>query len=213
MKTRVWYDLSLFGESDLGGTEMPELTRQATGEQEESDTPAAGEQTEETRKESFRNLMEGEYKDLFQAFFQETFNRRFKEQKSMMEELERARGVIDAAADRYGTRDETALTAAIRAEKERSASAEAVGAVSPREAEVTAIDETIDAAIKAAVEKAREETERAVTESIRARGMRPAESALIPGVGGHFGGGASRLTRAERAEMARRAAKGERIEF
>ncbi len=214
MKKIVWYDLSLFGDSDLGGKEMPELTRQATGEQEEGNTPAAGEQTEKTRKESFKRLMDGEYKDLFQAFFQETFNRRFKEQKSIMEELERARGVIDAAADRYGTRDEAALTAAIRAEKEKAASTEAASAASPRETEdVAAIDQAIDAAVKAAVEKTREETERAVTESIRARGMRPAESALTPGVSRHFGGGASRLTRAERAEMARRAARGERIEF
>ena len=213
MKSKIWYDLSLFGESDLGGESTPELTHRATGEEREENTPAAGEQIEEARRESFKNLMEGEYKDLFQAFFQETFNKRFKAQKSMMEELERARGVIDAAADRYGTRDEEALTAAIRAEEKKSAPTEATATPASREAPSTAKEEDLDAVIKAAVERAREETERAVTESIRARGMRPAESALAPGVGAPLGGAASRLTRAERAEMARRAARGERIEF
>lgn len=213
MKRKIWYDLSLFGESDLGGESTPELTRQATGAENEGNTPVAEEQTIEARREGFRSLMEGEYKDLFQAFFQETFNKRFKAQKSMMEELERARGVIDAAADRYGTRDVEALAAAIRAEERKSAPTEATAGPALREAPSTAEQENIDAVIKAAVERAREETERAVTESIRARGMRPAESALTPGVGAPLGSGASRLTRAERAEMARRAARGERIEF
>ena len=205
-------DLTLFGVDDMGGIAEPELTRQATGE--EGRAPVAEEQSEETRREAFRNLMEGEYKDLFHAFFQETFNRRFKEQKSMMEELERARGVINAAAERFGTRDEEALITAIRTEKENVALAEAEGEEQSREGKNTAeLNEAIDAAVRVAVERAREETERAVTESIRARGLRPAESALTPGVSGAFRGGTLRLTRAERAEMARRAARGERIEF
>lgn len=205
-------DLTLFGVDDMGGIEVPELTRQATGEQ--VGAPVAEEQSEEARREAFRNLMEGEYKDLFHAFFQETFNRRFKEQKSIKEELERARGVIDAAAARYGTRDEDALITAIRTEKENVALTEAEGEDSPREEINPAeLNEAIDAAVRVAVERAREETERAVTESIRARGLRPTESALTPGVSGALMGGALRLTRAERAEMARRAARGERIEF
>ena len=210
----LWCDLTLFGVDDMGGMETPELTQQATGEQKDENAPVAEGQSEEARRVAFRNLMEGEYKDLFHAFFQETFNRRFKEQKSIMEELERARGVIDAAAARYGTRDEEALVTAIRTEMENVASAEAESEdVSREEKDPTALNEAIDAAVRAAVVRAREETERAVTESIRARGMRPTESALTPGVSGTFGGNALRLTRAERAEMARRAARGERIEF
>lgn len=206
-------DLTLFGVDDMGGIEVPELTQQATGDETEA-APVAEEQSEEARREAFRNLMEGEYKDLFHAFFQETFNRRFKEQKSMMEELERARGVIDAAAERFGTRDEEALITAIRTEKENVALAEAEGEESLREEKNGAeLNEAIDAAVRVAVERAREETERAVTESIRARGLRPTESALTPGVSGAFGARGLRLTRAERAEMARRAARGERIEF
>ena len=51
------------------------------------------------------------------------------------------------------------------------------------------------------------ETERAVTESIRARGLRPTESALTPGVSGALMGGALRLTRAEREELIRQLTK------
>lgn len=212
MKQFFSLDLTLFGESDMGGNEMPELTRQATGETEVA--PVAEENADETRKEAFRSMMEGEYKDLFSAFFQETFNRRFKEQKSMMEELERARDVIAAASERYGTKNEGELIAAIRAEGEKSVPADS--AATP-EGDLTltrvAMEEKINEAVMAAVERTRKETERAVTESIRARGLRPAESALAPGVSGYFGNSATRLSRAERAEMARRAAKGERIEF
>ena len=213
MKQIFSLDLSLFGESDMGGKEMPELTRQATGEIVEA--PAAEENSEEARRTAFRGMMEGEYKDLFQAFFQETFNRRFKEQKSMMEELERARDVVAAAAAHYGTQDTGELAAAIRAEQEKTAPTEAVTGSPEAEETISRIgmEERIKEAVDAAVERARKETERAVTESIRARGLRPAESALAPGVSGHFGNSAARLSRAERAEMARRAAKGERIEF
>ena len=206
------FDLSLFGESDVGGIEMPDLTQRATGV---TVAPDAGESTGETRKEAFRSMMEGEYKDLFQEFFQETFNRRFKEQKGMLEELERARDVIAAAAAHYGTSNEQELAAAIRAEKDRSASADSA-AQHPSDSETVSrsvMEERINEAVKAAVERARKETEQAVTDSIRARGLRPTESALTPGVSGRLGGGAARLSRADRAEMARRAAKGERIEF
>ena len=206
------FDLSLFGESDVGGLDMPDLTQRAPGD---TGTPDAGESTTETRKQVFRSMMEGEYKDLFQDFFQETFNRRFKEQKGMMEELERARDVIAAAAAYYGTSDERELAAAIRAEKEKGASADRTTAAPDLSETVSraVMEERINEAVKAAVLRARKETEQAVTDSIRARGLRPAESALAPGVGARSLGGAARLSRADRAEMARRAATGERIEF
>ncbi len=223
----IWCSLTLFEGTAVGGKDTPELTLQATKESGEaiSEAPVAEESKEEGkgREEAFRALMEGEYKDLFTAYFQETFNRRFKEQKGLMEELARARTVIDAAAERFGSRDEGELCAAIRAETKRTASTEA--ATAPPEAglpdapaadagsESEAVSEAIARAVKAAVEKTREETERAVLQSIRARGLRPAESALTPGVGAFLGNGAAHLTRRDRAEMARRSLRGERIEF
>ncbi|MBR7112266.1 MAG: hypothetical protein IKC75_05050 [Clostridia bacterium] len=206
------FDLTLFGEDDMGGEEMPELTPQATGDRS---IPDAGENHENARKEAFRRMMEGEYKDLFQAFFQETFNRRFKEQKGMLEELQRARDVVAAAREHYGVTGEQELVAAIRAEKERNASADPAetGLDFGDTVSRAVMEERIQEAVKAAVLQTRKETEQAVTNSIRARGMRPIESALTPGgaAAGRFG--ASRLSRADRADMARRAAKGERIEF
>ena len=133
----------------------------------------------------------------------------------MLEELQRARDVIAAAAAHYGTNDEKELAAAIRAEKEKSASADTAAEL-PSDAEMfsrAVMEEKINEAVQAAVARTRKETEQAVTDSIRARGLRPAESALTPGVSARFGNGATRLSRAERAEMARRAARGERIEF
>lgn len=206
------FDLSLFGEDNMGGQDMPELTPQATGDRS---IPDAGEKSEDERKEAFRSMMEGEYKDLFQSFFQETFNRRFKEQKGMLEELKRARDVIAAAREHYGMTDEGELAAAIRAEKRSEAPADAAEAM-PDSGEMvsrTVMEERISEAVKAAVLQARKETEQAVTDNIRARGMRPIESALAPGGGARGLRGASRLSRAERADMARRAARGERIEF
>ena len=50
-------------------------------------------------------------------------------------------------------------------------------------------------------------------ESIRARGLRPSEGALTPGVGAYRGNGAAHLSRRDRAEMAMRSLRGERIEF
>ena len=226
MLNGIWCSLTLFEGTAVGGNDTPELTLQATKETGEdiSEAPVAGGSMEEKgREQAFRELMEGEYKDLFTAYFQETFNRRFKEQKGMMEELARARTVIDAAAERFGSRDERELCAAIRAETESKASTEATteppvdradGASADASAsECDAVNEAIARAVQTAVKRTREETERAVLESIRARGLRPAESALTPGVGAYRGGSAAHLTRHDRAEMARRSLRGERIEF
>ena len=127
--------LTLFGEQDLGGNEeLTELTQRTSTSGDRQEAPDAGEQqTSETREKRFRELMEGEYKDLFTAYFQETFNRRFKLQKGMQEELQRARNVIEAAAQRFGTRDERELVAAIRAEEKASEAPTSNGAAaSPR---------------------------------------------------------------------------------
>ena len=60
----------------------------------------AGEQKNTLREEEFRALMEGEYKDLFTAYFQQTFNRRFKEYKQIKCELEECRAERGARAFR-----------------------------------------------------------------------------------------------------------------
>ena len=74
------------------------------------------------------------------------------------------------------------------------------------------LDRRIREAVERAVTATRAETERALTETILARGIRPAENALSS-LDSISRTGVSRLTRAERAAVALRAAKGERIEL
>lgn len=193
-----WELLHLFGEAAEGDvTQMPVHAPQAEQTGENTQAPVAGGQEDTSREEAFRALMEGEYKDLFTAYFQETFNRRFKEHKGMKEELDRARAVMAAVAERYGTTDDAALLAAIRVEKE--------GKNAPTEVEIA----RSEAEVNAQLEAARAEARQTLLDSIRARGMRPAEGALAAAPIER--GGASQMTRAERAELARRAAMGEQV--
>lgn len=217
-KHNNWELLRLFGADSLGETQeqsapTPQTTN--TGDTAETCTPAAGESKEEKpRAEDFRALMEGAYKDHFTAYFQETFNRRFKEQKEMKAELERANALIDAAAAHFGVARE-ALSDTIRAENEKKrASADGAGDnIPPTPKEERADEETVKKAVAMAVAAAKAETERALLADIRARGLRPAESALSEGHGDALRGQGGRLSKAQRAEVARRAAKGERIRF
>ena len=167
-----------------------------------SEASVAEEPTNKEREQDFRRLMEGEYKDLFAAYFQQTFNRRFKEYKQMGAELEQARAVRAAAAERFGTEDTEALLAAIRAEKETAPTAadrpcpESVQTPQPPNEEELAL--------------AREQTLRDVLAHIRARGLRPSENGLRAVPVAMSGRGCA-MSREEREELARRAARGEQI--
>ena len=182
------------GETNATSVHTPQTID--SGEQESA--PAAGEQTT-TREESFRALMEGEYKDLFTAYFQETFNRRFKEHKSIKAELESSRAVIAAAEERFGVTDSEALLAAIRAETEKENAPTACGEAPSCAPSVPSLDP----------EALRSSVCRELLDSIRARGLRPAEGALGHAALSHTGG--IQLNRTEREELAKRAARGEQI--
>lgn len=212
MKARKqWSLLRLFGaqvEGEIESTSVPTPQTNETGETENT-APVAEEQRTEARKEDFKRLMEGEYKDLFTAYFQETFNRRFREQKELKSELEQSRALVQAAADHFGVQP-CDLIEAIRTENERkNASAEI--AASEQRAGIT--EEALQQAVETAVAKARLETEARLLAGIRARGLRPTENALVGGTGTALRADASRLSRAQRAEIARRAAEGERIKL
>lgn len=206
-----WRLLYLFGEDAEGAAnDPPAPTRQAseqTGDVSKASDPAAGDgEKEKRRSEEFRALMEGEYKDLFTAYFQETFNRRFKEQKEMKEQLSSARAVADAAARCFGV-DGEELLLALRTEYERrNASTSTTKESQPDK-------EALERQLCTAIEKTRAETEKRLLASIRARGMRPTEGALGVSSGNALRRDASQLSRAQRAEVARRAAKGERIKL
>ena len=216
MKTnKIWEPLRLFGAEAEGETQQrsdptPQIIENS-GEAQVNATPAAGEGTEgEAREKGFRALMEGEYKDLFSAYFQETFNRRFKEQKEIKAELQRANALLEQAATYFGV-EKCALSDTIRAESEKkNASADDGKGESARQDAVA--EDTVREAVEKAVREARAEAEQRLLCEIRARGLRPSESALSD-VTADAARGRGRLSKEQRAEVARRAAKGERIEF
>ena len=207
-QNKNWALLHLFGveaEGEIKETSVHAPQTNETGEHQATSTPAAEEGTgSEAREKGFRAMMEGEYKELFTAYFQETFNRRFKEQKEVKAELERANLVLDEVAAYLGV-ERGALREAIRAEREKKHDPEHTAQMRDEAAE--------KAAIEAAVNAARIEAERAVLTGIRARGNRPAESALSNVSEDALRGSRGPMSRAQRAEVARRAAKGERIKF
>lgn len=70
-----------------------------------------------------------------------------------------------------------------------------------------------DEIVAGAVNNARAQTEKSVVENIRAKGSRPAENGMSSASTFTYKSDVSKLTRADRAEIARRVAKGENIEF
>ena len=191
--------LALFVPTCEGENTVSDHTPRTEDTGETESASVAGEQANTSREKAFRALMEGEYKDLFTAYFQQTFNRRFKEHKEIKTELESARAVLNAVKERYGELSGEALLDAIRVETvSKNALTEAQKTSS--EAACESVDE--------AMERACAEAQMRLIAHVRARGLRPTENGLS-----HGGGVAAttHLTREERAEMARRAVNGERI--
>ena len=204
MMKQHWALLHLFGEEAEGGKETSDRTPQTTGD----DTCAsdAGEPTDNReRQEQFRALMEGEYKDLFTAYFQETFNRRFREQKEMKEAFEKNRATLRATAAYFGISEEELPRYVEQSAKAVPARREA--------ADGEALRSEIEQAVARALSLARGEIEQQILGGIRARGLRPGEGALSESARDALQRRAGGLSRAERAELARRAALGEEIKF
>jgi len=108
----------------LGGNQTPDLANQGKkgastapkvvyGKQPDSTGEAAPpaqeqkppEQTPEDRKKAFREMIEGEYKGEFSEFFQEKFDRRFKDHKATQDRLTAISPVLDLLSERYGVND------------------------------------------------------------------------------------------------------------
>ena len=70
-----------------------------------------------------------------------------------------------------------------------------------------------DEIVAGAVDNARAQTEKSVVENIRAKGSRPAENGTSGASTFTYKSDVSKLSRADRAEIARRAARGEKIVF
>ena len=210
MNKQYWALLNLFGEEAEGGNDLSDPTPQTyTGDNEASAPDAGGTETKEERQRQFRSLMEGEYKDLFTAYFQETFNRRFREQKEMKEAFERNQATLQATAAYLGISEE-ALPQFVQ-ERGKAADAACVAPDTAREA--VDLQAEIRRAVAEALTAAKGEMEQQILGSIRVRGLRPGEGALSDGGTDALQRRVGSLSRAERAELARRAAKGEEIKF
>lgn len=95
--------------------------KQDAAEPMTTSTPAAGEDngegranksgvtttsdSREAKREAFRNLIEGEYKDEYTEMFQGAFNRRFKEAKGMEASLNAQKPIMDILMQRYNITD------------------------------------------------------------------------------------------------------------
>lgn len=103
------YDNVLFGK-------QPDAVTTAEGADEKDDASDAGknsepvqeqaaEKTLEERKKAFRDLINGEYKDLYTEETQRIINRRFSDAKTKEAQLEKQQPLMNLLMDRYGITD------------------------------------------------------------------------------------------------------------
>lgn len=119
-------DLTLFGEGAAAGAEggaqaapaesgkPGDLSKVLYGSEADSAAPVAEEQqpevkttsnTLEERKKSFRDLINGEYKDVYGEEVQRLIDRRFAETKNLQKQVDDAKPILDKLAARYNVLD------------------------------------------------------------------------------------------------------------
>ena len=196
-------------------------------------TSVAGENTKtlEERRKAYRELMDGEYKDLYQEDTQGLINRRFKEMKDLREVNAKQKAALDMIGQRYGVSDGDAAKIQEAFEKDDDAWAEMasnagfddIGKYKEFMSALTFFDRAqvqnpVERAyqsthhselVNSAVEKARNETEKNVVDNIRAKGKRPMENGVQNNSSFTAGVEWGNLTKAQRAELLRRAERGE----
>lgn len=239
--------------------------------------------TLEDRKKRYRDLMNGEFKDLYTEDTQRIIDRRFRQAKAAEEQLSKNQPIIDMLMDRYKITDgdPAKLQKAIDADNALWAKAADEAGMSVEqykefqrikrenktllaEQQARRTRETVDRQaqawiqeayamrelyphfdlgtemqdrqfmsmlksgvpvrtayevrhmeeIKKAVEQsAAKATEKQVVDTIRAKGMRPAENGTAAQSGFTVKDDVSKLSKKDRAEIARRVARGEKITF
>ena len=113
------FDNVVFGKQE--GTTSEETTRLDT----EGKPMGAGNtdvtttsNTLEERRKAFNELINGEYKDLYQENFQQVFDRRFKQVKGMESDLAAQKPILDKLMARYGVDDVAKLDKALTEDTE-----------------------------------------------------------------------------------------------
>lgn len=215
------------------GTEA-EVSQPQTGDEKSFDAGSKRDKDAE-----FQALIEGEFREQFSKKVQKIISKRLKEVKDLKEESMRRnpenkeeilKRLIMENSFLKKRRDDELQLMKLRseAEKLRTEAAETkelypefdfekevknpefmkllnLGAGVKKAYEVTNIDKILENNTKSAEKK--------VIDSIRSKGNRPVENGSEGASGILLAGGVSKLSRKERAELAKRAAKGERISF
>lgn len=78
-------------------------------DQEKAEQP----KTIEERKKAYKDLINGEYKDLYTEDTQNIINKRFKETKALEQKINETQPIIEMLMDKYGVNDINALNSAI----------------------------------------------------------------------------------------------------
>lgn len=102
------YDGVVFGKQDAADSTPPAAGEEGKG----SDRPATSD-TLEAKRQSYRDLIDGEYKDFYTEDVQKIINRRFKETKGLQEQVNQYQPIIDLLTQKYQVDDATALMEAI----------------------------------------------------------------------------------------------------
>lgn len=94
-------DQIIYGKRDVN-TAAAEEPSDAGNERTETSTTS---NTLEERKKAYRDLVNGEYKDLYTQDTQRIINSRFKEEKALRDSLSKQQPIIDMLAQRYNVTD------------------------------------------------------------------------------------------------------------
>lgn len=196
---------------------------------DETDEPVENIGEAEASREEYNRLIKTKYKDFYTEDTQRMINRRFKQYKLMEERLKALESRSEALPKSPVSREiieqeigkhtdeickaypEFKLDEAISSDTFISLARVALesGQISLTQAYRLAY---FDSIMAKEIEKAQKETEQRVTDSIRARRSRPSENAIAPRQE-RRAVDISSLTREERAALALRASKGEKIKL
>lgn len=208
------------GSGEPGSERAPEPA-QETETKAETGTPEAA----LSRRQAYREAKR-EYRDLYEQDVQRLLDKRFRETRALRETIEAAeaekRRAEDERTERAGallekwTREGEALRARypgfdLEREAKNAPFVALLRAGEPMERAWRAAH--MEEILAGAIRQAAAVTERRVAEHIRARGQRPAEAGLGAQTGVVVKNDVARLTRADRADLARRAMQGESISF
>lgn len=100
------YDNVVFGkQEDVPGTEAAGSDAGSAGAGNTKKGVDTTSNTLEERRAAFKEMIEGEYKDVYTETFQQAFNRRFRDVKGMENSLNAQKPILDMLMQRYGIAD------------------------------------------------------------------------------------------------------------